>query len=156
MVSLDYQLQTGDIVEILTSSSSRGPSRDWLKIVKTSQAKSKIKQWFKREKREENIDKGKEMLEREAKRQGYVLSQLLNSEWLEPIYRKYGFNSIDDVYAAIGYGGLTTNQVLLRLINEYKKHQKTTTSEAVDDTEIKQIIDTRAKSIMEKVYRLRN
>jgi guanosine-3',5'-bis(diphosphate) 3'-pyrophosphohydrolase len=85
------------------------------------------------------------MLEREAKRQGYVLSQLLNSEWLEPIYRKYGFNSIDDVYAAIGYGGLTTNQVLLRLINEYKKHQKTTTSEAVDDTEIKQIIDTRAK-----------
>jgi len=145
MVSLDYQLQTGDIVEILTSSSSRGPSRDWLKIVKTSQAKSKIKQWFKREKREENIDKGKEMLEREAKRQGYVLSQLLNSEWLEPIYRKYGFNSIDDVYAAIGYGGLTTNQVLLRLINEYKKHQKTTTSEAVDDTEIKQIIDTRAK-----------
>ena len=123
LVPLDYQLQTGEIVEILTSGSSRGPSRDWLKIVKTSQAKSKIKQWFKKERREENIDKGKEMLEREAKRQGYVLSQLMKNEWLEPIYKKYGFNSFDDVYSAIGYGGLTTNQLLLRLINEYKRTQ---------------------------------
>jgi GTP pyrophosphokinase len=145
LVPLDYQLQTGEIVEIITSSSSRGPSRDWLKIVKTSQAKSKIKQWFKRERREENIARGKEMLEREAKRQGYVLSQLIKNEWLEPIYRKYGFNSIDDVYAAIGYGGLTTNQILLRLINDYKRFQKTAATEVAGEAEAKQIKDTKPK-----------
>ncbi len=145
LVPLDYQLQTGEIVEILTSGSSRGPSRDWLKIVKTSQAKSKIKQWFKKERREENIDKGKEMLEREAKRQGYVLSQLMKNEWLEPIYKKYGFNSFDDVYSAIGYGGLTTNQILLRLINEYKRTQKAAAPEAADDTGAKQAKDDRHK-----------
>ncbi|MFU0801148.1 MAG: bifunctional (p)ppGpp synthetase/guanosine-3',5'-bis(diphosphate) 3'-pyrophosphohydrolase [Xylanivirga thermophila] len=121
LVTLDYKLQTGDIIEILTSSNSHGPSRDWLKIVKTNQAKNKIKQWFKKERREENIIKGKEMLERECKRQGYVLSDLMNSEWLEPILKKYGFHGIDDIYSAIGYGGITTNQILSRLIEEYKK-----------------------------------
>jgi len=130
LVPLDYELQTGDIVEIITSPSSRGPSRDWLKIVKTTQAKNKIKQWFKKERREENIVRGKEMLEKEAKRQGYVLSQLLKNEWIEPILKKYGFHSIDDIYAAIGYGGLTTSQVLVRLINEYKRYQKVTASES--------------------------
>lgn len=125
IVSLDYQLKTGDIVEILTSSSqNHGPSRDWLKMVKTSRAKNKIKQWFKKERREENIVKGKEMLEKEARKQGYTLSQLLKTEWVENIWKKYGFNSLDDMYAAIGYGGITTNQVLLRLIDEYKKANK--------------------------------
>lgn len=125
IVSLDYQLKTGDIVEILTSSSqNHGPSRDWLKMVKTSRAKNKIKQWFKKERREENIVKGKEMLEKEARKQGYTLSQLLKTEWVESIWKKYGFNSLDDMYAAIGYGGITTNQVLLRLIDEYKKANK--------------------------------
>lgn len=121
IVPLDYQLETGEIVEILTSSTSHGPSRDWLKIVKTSQAKSKIKQWFKKERREENIIKGREMLEKEAKRQGYSLPLLLKNEWLEPILKKYGFHSQEDLFSAIGYGGITTNQVLLRLIEEYKK-----------------------------------
>ena len=121
IVPLDYQLETGEIVEILTSSTSHGPSRDWLKIVKTSQAKSKIKQWFKKERREENIIKGREMLEKEAKRQGYSLLLLLKNEWLEPILKKYGFHSQEDLFSAIGYGGITTNQVLLRLIEEYKK-----------------------------------
>lgn len=124
IVPLDYVLQTGDIVEILTSSSSSGPSRDWLNIVKTSQAKNKIKQFFKRERREENIEKGKEMLEREARRQGYSLSQLLSKDWPETVWRKYGFNSVEDMYAALGYGGITTNQILFRLIDEYKKANK--------------------------------
>ncbi len=124
IVTLDYQLKTGEIVEILTSSSHHGPSRDWLKIVKTSQAKNKIKQWFKKERKEENIVKGRDMLEKEAKRQGYSLSQLTKPEWMEAVYKKYSFHSADDVYAAVGYGGLTTNQVLTRLIDEYRKvHQ---------------------------------
>lgn len=121
LMPLDYQLETGDIVEIITSSSSNGPSRDWLKLVKTSQARNKIKQWFKKEGREENIVKGKEMLEKEAKRQGYVFSQLAQPKWLESIVKKHGYNSIDDVYAAVGYSGMTVNQVLTRLIEEYKR-----------------------------------
>ncbi|NLN41686.1 MAG: bifunctional (p)ppGpp synthetase/guanosine-3',5'-bis(diphosphate) 3'-pyrophosphohydrolase [Clostridiales bacterium] len=132
IVSLDYVLQTGDIVEILTSSSSSGPSRDWLNIVKTSQAKNKIKQFFKRERREENIEKGKEMLEREARRQGYSLSQLLPKDWPEAVWRKYGFNSAEDMYAALGYGGITTNQILFRLIDEYKKANKRERVEELD------------------------
>ncbi len=121
IVPLDYELQTGEIVEILTSSAGHGPSRDWLKMVKTSEARSKIKQWFKKEKREENIVKGKELLEKEAKKQGCPLSRLLKSEWLEPILHKYGLHSVEDMFAAIGYGGITVNQVLLKLIEEYKK-----------------------------------
>ena len=121
IVSLDYKLQTGDIVEILTAASSSGPSRDWLNIVKTSQARNKIKQFFKKERREENIEKGKEMLEREARRQGYSLSQLLQKDWSESAWKKYGFHSAEDMYSALGYGGITTNQILFRLIDEYKK-----------------------------------
>lgn len=121
IVTLDYELQTGEIVEILTSSAGHGPSRDWLKMVKTSEARSKIKQWFKKEKREENIVKGKELIEKEAKKQGFILSRLLKNEWLEPILHKYGLHSTEDMFAAIGYGGITVNQVLLKLIDEYKK-----------------------------------
>ncbi len=125
IVTLDYQLKTGEIVEILTSTANHGPSRDWLKIVKTSQAKNKIKQWFKKERKEENIVKGRDMLEKEAKRQGYSLSKLTKPEWMEMVYKKYSFHSVDDVYAAVGYGGLTTNQVLTKLIDEYRKaHDK--------------------------------
>ena len=119
---MDYQLQTGDIVEILTTqSSSHGPSRDWLKVVKTNQARNKIRQWFKKERREENIEKGREMLDREAKRQGYTLSQLVRNEWVEGIFKKYGFTSLEDLYSALGYGGITTGAVISRLVDEYRK-----------------------------------
>jgi guanosine-3',5'-bis(diphosphate) 3'-pyrophosphohydrolase len=124
LVPLDYQLSTGDIVEILTSKHSSGPSRDWLNIVKTSQAKAKIKQWFKKEFREENIVKGKDMLENAAKRAGYSLPQLLKTEWLEPIYKKYSLNTLDDLYAAVGYGGVMTGRVITRLSEEYRKEHK--------------------------------
>ena len=124
LVPLDYQLATGDIVEIITSKHSAGPSRDWLNIVKTSQAKSKIKHWLKKEFREENIVKGKDMLENATKRQGFSLPQLLKTEWLEPIYKKYTLNSLEDLYAAVGYGGVMTARVLTRLIEEYKKENK--------------------------------
>lgn len=137
IVPLDYNLETGDIVEILTSSSSNGPSRDWLNIVKTSQAKNKIKQFFKKERREENIVKGKEMLEREARRQGYSLSQLLQKDWSEAVWRKYGFNSAEDMYSALGYGGITTNQILFRLIDEYKKVNQPDVEDIIPKDEVK-------------------
>ncbi|HOV69151.1 MAG TPA: bifunctional (p)ppGpp synthetase/guanosine-3',5'-bis(diphosphate) 3'-pyrophosphohydrolase [Clostridia bacterium] len=121
IVPLSTSLKSGDIVEIITTSAPHGPSRDWLNIVKTSQAKSKIRQWFKKEMREENIEKGRDTLEREAKRLGYQLSQLTRTEWLEPIFEKYTLNSLDDLYAAIGYGGISAGQILPRLAEEYKK-----------------------------------
>lgn len=125
IVTIDYKLQNGDIVEIITSANSNGPSRDWLKLVRSSQAKNKIRQWFKKEKREENIQKGREMLEKEIRRHGFTTSQLLKPEWLEQIYKRFSLHSIDDLYSSVGYGGLTTNQIITRLKDEYKKNVKT-------------------------------
>lgn len=137
IVPLDYELQTGDIVEILTSAASKGPSLDWLKIVKTSQAKSKINQWFRKEHRAENVAKGHELLEKEAKKYGLSLSQLIKPEWVEQVVRKYGFRSFDDICAAIGYGALTPHQVLGRLIDDFKQTQQTDEKivEAINKTE---------------------
>jgi GTP pyrophosphokinase len=133
IVPLDYKLKTGDIVEIITSQSSKGPSRDWLKFVKTAQARSKIKQWFKKEYKEENIQKGREMLEKEAKRQGYELHELIDSDILKAIFKRFTLKSQNDMYAAIGYGGLSTNQILFRLIQNYKLINKMA-QEGIDNT----------------------
>ncbi len=124
IVPLAHQLETGDFVEVMTSSSSHGPSRDWLNIVKTSEAKAKIRAWLKKEQREENIVHGRELLEREAKRLGYSMSQLSKPELVETLYKRYSVQSYDDVCAMVGFGGLSTVQVLNRLIDEYKKTQK--------------------------------
>ncbi len=120
IVPLDYELKTGDVVAILTSAAHKGPSRDWLKIVKTTQARNKIRQWFKKELKEENIIKGKDMLEKEAKRLGYNLFELMKNKKVKDIFSKFTIQSIDDLYAAVGYGGITTNQVLFKLIEQYK------------------------------------
>ncbi len=120
IVPLDYQLQTGDIVEILTSSAVHGPSRDWLKICKTSQAKSKINQWLKKENREENIVKGKEMLEKEVKRLGLSYTKLFQREYLEQALKRYGFKNSEDMYAAVGYGSLGAMKVITKL-KEYSR-----------------------------------
>ena len=124
IVPLNSQLETGDFVEVMTSQSSRGPSRDWLNIVKTSEAKAKIRAWLKKEEREENILKGKEMLGNEAKKQGYSLSQLTKNDVLEPVFKRYSLTSLDDLYATIGFGGLSTMQLLNKLVEEYKKHHE--------------------------------
>ncbi len=124
IVPLAHQLQTGDFVEVMTSSSSHGPSRDWLNIVKTSEAKAKIRAWLKKEQRDENIIHGRELLEREAKRLGYTMSQLNKPELVETLYKRYSVQSYDDVCAMVGFGGLSTVQVLNRLIDEYKKQHK--------------------------------
>jgi GTP diphosphokinase / guanosine-3',5'-bis(diphosphate) 3'-diphosphatase len=124
IVPLDYKLQNGDIVEVITSAVANGPSRDWLKIVKSSQAKNKIRQWFKKEKREENIQKGKELLEKEIRRNGFTTAQLLRPEWVEAIYKKFSLHTVDDMYSSLGYGGLTPNQVITKLKDEFRKTQK--------------------------------
>lgn len=125
IVPLSTELKNGDIVEILTSSSTHGPSRDWLKIVKSSQARNKINQWFKKEHREENILRGKELIDKELKKQGFTYSQLFKNEWIDIILEKYRFNSLDDVYSAIGYGGITASKIVTKLKEEYKKYIKT-------------------------------
>ncbi len=121
IVTLDYKMQNGDIVEIITSANANGPSRDWLKIVKSNHTKNKIKQWFKKEKREENILKGRELLEREVKRHGYVASILLKPEWLETVAKNFSLHSVEDLYSSVGYGGLSANQVIIKVKDEYKK-----------------------------------
>ncbi len=121
MVPLNSTLQTGDVVEIITSSNSKGPSWDWLKIVKSSSARAKIKQFFKREMKEENIKLGRTMLEAEAKHRGYNLSDILTEESFAKISEKFSFFSQDEMFASVGYGAITVNQVLFKLIDFYKK-----------------------------------
>lgn len=121
IVPLNTVLNTGDIVEILTTNSGKGPSRDWIKFVKTASARTKIRQYFKKEMKEENIKRGKDMLEREAKRRGYNLSELLSTAGLNYIMNRYTLSSIDDLYASVGFGGLTTNQIIVKLIDYFKR-----------------------------------
>lgn len=121
IVSLDYKVKTGEIIEILTSKETRGPSRDWLKIVKTSEARNKIRAWFKHEKREENIIEGKAELEREFKRNGIELNDSELAAVLEKIGARQNCTTPDDVYSAIGYGGIQLWKVMPRIREEYMK-----------------------------------
>lgn len=132
LVTIDYVLQNGDRVEILTSQNSKGPSRDWLSIVKSTQAKSKINQWFKNELKEDNIIKGKEMMIQYCKTKSIVLSDIMKPEYMAVIMRKYGFKDWDSVNAAIGHGGLKEGQVINKLIEEYDKTHK----KAVSDNDV--------------------
>ncbi len=121
MVPLSTKLQNGDIVEIVTSNSSKGPSLDWLKYVHTASARSKIRAYFKKERKDENIARGKDMLEKEAKRRGYVLGEIITRDMLNDILQRYALSSEDEIYSAVGYGGLSTSQVLAKAIEEFKK-----------------------------------
>ena len=122
MVPLNTALNTGDVVEIVTSNSGKGPSRDWLKFVVSSQAKAKIRAFFKKERAGENIKLGKDMLEQAAKRKGYDWNMLASQDdEIKEIITRYSLSSLDDLYASIGYGALKTGQVLFKLIDKYKK-----------------------------------
>lgn len=121
MVQLNSELHTGDVVEILTSTTSKGPSWDWLKFVKSGSARAKIRQFFKREMKEDNAKTGKAMLEAEAKRRGYALSDLLTDESFKKLSNKLVFASVDEMMASVGYGAVGVNQVILKLIDYYKK-----------------------------------
>ena len=118
MVGFDYQLHNGDVVEINTSKSAHGPSRDWMKIAKSSEARSKIRQWFKRERREENIAQGRASFEAELKHVGLTMSQITASDVLPSILKRVSFQSLDEMYAAIGYGGLTALKAVNRVRDE--------------------------------------
>ncbi|TCZ77248.1 bifunctional (p)ppGpp synthetase/guanosine-3',5'-bis(diphosphate) 3'-pyrophosphohydrolase [Paenibacillus albiflavus] len=121
IVPLDHTLKTGDIVEILTSKHSYGPSQDWIKIAQSSHARTKIKQWFKKEKREENVERGREAIERELRRMGLDPSHFLNDEKLNDIAKKYNFNDPDDLLAGIGFSGITASQVVNKLTEKHRK-----------------------------------
>ena len=124
MVPIDYEIKTGDRIEVITSNNSKGPSRDWLSIVKSTQAKNKINQWFKSEFREENIEKGKDLLLAYAKTKGIVLSDLMKPEYMEVIMRKYGYRSWEAVLAGIGHGALKEGQIVNKLQELYEKDRK--------------------------------
>jgi len=125
MATLVTPLKTGDQIEIITNSNSKGPSRDWLKLVKSKEAISKIKAYFKKEKREENIKIGKDILEEFAKRNGTTLSKLFDhKDILNEVEKKYNLSTVEELYAIVGYGGLTSSQVLSKFLLHLKEEQK--------------------------------
>lgn len=128
IVPLDYRLKNGDIVEVITSKQSNGPSRDWINIVGSNDTRNKIKNWFKKERREENIVKGREMLEREVKRLGYEPRLMMTPEKLRLVGGKLRIDSDENLLATLGYGGVTLNTVMSKLVDVYKKEQKLDTN----------------------------
>lgn len=121
MVTLDYKLKTGDIIEILTSKHSYGPSQDWLKLAQTSQAKNKIRQFFKKQRKDENVDKGRELVEKEIKAMDFDLKEILTAENLKQVADKFNFSNEEDMFAAVGYNGVTALQVANRLTEKWRK-----------------------------------
>ena len=124
IVTLDHVLKNGDIVEILTSKNAKGPSRDWMKIAKSNEARSKIRQWFKKEKREENIVNGRAAFESELKHYGISVAAVTGDELRPTLLKKTGFGNLDDMYAAIGYGGFSAQKAVNRIRDELKALNK--------------------------------
>ncbi|WHY84843.1 bifunctional (p)ppGpp synthetase/guanosine-3',5'-bis(diphosphate) 3'-pyrophosphohydrolase [Neobacillus novalis] len=131
MVTLDYQLKTGDIIEILTSKHSYGPSQDWLKLAQTSQAKNKIRAFFKKQRRDENVVKGKELVEKEIRNLEFELKEILTSDNLKKVAEKFNFSNEEDMYAAVGYNGVTALQVANRLTEKWRKKRDQEQSESI-------------------------
>ena len=126
MMPIITPLHNGDIVDIMTNDNSKGPSRDWLKFVKSSSAKTKIQQWFKKNERDLNIERGKEIIARELKRIRLNSDELLTNKNIESTLQKYSFKTIDDMYAAVGFGSITATKVLSKILEEYRKTKPNT------------------------------
>ena len=124
MMPIITPLQSGDIVEIITSDNSKGPSRDWLKFVKSSTAKNRIKSWFKKAQKAENIEKGKDLIEKEVKRIGFSHSDLFKPEYIEPMFEKYKYKDLEEMYAAVGFGANSAVKVIARMLQEYRKEHE--------------------------------
>ena len=134
MMPIITPLKTGDIVEIITSENSKGPSRDWLKFVKSTSAKNKIKSWFKKAQKAENIEKGKELIEKELKRIGMSYDDLFKSNYTEPMFNKYGYKTMDDMYLSVGFGANSPVKVISRMLQEYRKeHQEENIEEKIEE-----------------------
>ena len=133
IVTYDYALQNGDIVELRTSKSAPGPSRDWLNMVKSGSARTKIKQWYKKERREENVIRGREMLEDELRRMGLTLDDVLDEEIIAPILKRLCFATVDDLYAAIGYNGIAVARAANRMRDEVKARSERNEKKTVLD-----------------------
>ena len=132
LVPIDYEIKNGDQITIITSGNSNGPSSDWLKICKSAQAKSKIQHWFKKERKEDNISAGKDLVEKYAKSHRLDLSVLIKDEYLKPCFKKYTAETLEDIYAMIGHGGLKESQFLSKLEEKYnKKHAAEITDEEI-------------------------
>lgn len=141
MVNIDYKLQNGDRVEIITSNNSTGPSRDWLKVVQSTQAKNKINVWFKQQNKEENIVKGKELIEKYCKAKNINLSEILKPAYMEKVRLKYSYKEWDSLIASIGHGGLKEGQIVNKLLDEYEKEHKV---EITDDDVLKDTNNNKA------------
>ena len=141
LVPIDYEIKNGDQISIITSGNSNGPSRDWLKICKSAQAKSKIQHWFKKERKEDNISIGKDLVEKYAKSHKLDLSILLKDEFLKPCFKRYTAETLDDIYAMIGHGGLKESQFFSKLEDEYRKKNEAT----MTDDDVVEAIDQNKK-----------
>ena len=144
LVNIDYKIQNGDRIEILTSQNSKGPSRDWLNIVKSTQAKNKINQWFKKEFKEDNIIKGKELIMAYCRSKSINLQDILRPKYMQIVQKKYGFRDWDAVLAAIGHGGLKEGQVVNRLSEEYEKEHR---KEITDETILERISEANSRKV---------
>ena len=144
LVNIDYKIQNGDRIEILTSQNSKGPSRDWLNIVKSTQAKNKINQWFKKEFKEDNIIRGKELISSYCRSKSIDLLNILKPKYQQIVQKKYGFRDWDAVLAAIGHGGLKEGQVVNRLQEEYEKEHK---KEITDETILEKISEANRQKV---------
>ena len=149
IVPIDYKLQNGNIVEVLTSSNSNGPSRDWINIVKTPNAKSRIRQWFKKERREENIERGNEILEKELKKYSLPLKDNSIDKYMLLMAKKFNQQTVEDLIATIGYGGIMVTQVVPKIKElyekEFKKSQKQEQQEQINDIEKHKLTDEEYK-----------
>ena len=141
MMPIITTLKNGDIVEIVTSDQSKGPSRDWLKFVKSTSAKSKIQSWFKKTQRAENTEKGKDLIEKEIKRIGIPYAKLFKNEYVQVALERYKFNSIDDMYAAVGFGAISAAKVIAKILEVYKKDNH---DEYIEQT-LEELVNERAR-----------
>ena len=141
MMPIITTLKNGDIVEIVTSDQSKGPSRDWLKFVKSTSAKSKIQSWFKKTQRAENIERGKELVEKEIKKIGISYSRLFKNEYIQAALDRYKFNTVEDMYAAVGFGAISATKVIAKMLEVYKKDNQ---DEYIEQT-LEELINERGK-----------
>lgn len=146
LVTIDYKVQNGDRVEIITSQNSKGPSRDWLNVVKSTQARNKINQWFKKEVKEDNIEKGKEMFAAYCKAKVINQQEIMKPEYVSAILRKYGFHDWDAVMAAVGHGGLKEGQIINRMVDMYDKDHK----RVMTDEEVMAVVEENAAKVRQK------